>query len=531
MFQDKKKRSWSSYFNKVKADAKRYEEYKKKDRLRKKKARRSQILSKNELENFRLQCRLRVRRYRLKRLERNSKERPKNILDKPSNVYKSAQALGKAIGRVKTKLPNSPRKRKEVIRKLAFSHGIPIKKEHKESGNTKILESTVRSVQQFYLLDSISRQAPGIRDYVVVRSNGKKVQLQKRHLMWSLKDTYALFKSEYPDVEIGFSKFCSLRPSNVLLGSAMPRNVCLCQHHDNIRLLCDCLSKEIPRFPCYSSSFVDGFVCDTNNESCMTGKCKNCPEFLQKMKEEAPLDEVTTWYEWEQVTEQVHEGEEKTTTKMTKVIKEGTIEEALDILKTKMPSFLQHVFIKRNQTKFFQEKIEQCKPQEAIIHVDFSENYTCLQQDEVQAAHWNQNQVTVFPVAIWSRDATGNVICSSHAIISDDLGHEKKSIAVFLYKVLNTFLKENHPDVTDVYLFSDGPSSQFKNRFMVKLLLTLNHQLGIRISWHYFATSHGKGAVDGIGASVKRSVWMAVSTRKVVYVISAKAFADAAQQF
>ena len=71
----------------------------------------------------------------------------------------------------------------------------------------------------------------------------------------------------------------------------------------------------------------------------MTGKCKSCPEFLQKMKEEAPLDEVTTQYELEQVTQQVHEGEERTTTKMTKVIKEGTIEEALDILKTKMPSF------------------------------------------------------------------------------------------------------------------------------------------------------------------------------------------------
>ncbi|KXJ09468.1 THAP domain-containing protein 2 [Exaiptasia diaphana] len=233
----------------------------------------------------------------------------------------------------------------------------------------------------------------------------------------------------------------------------------------------------------------------------------------------------------EEVTQQVHEGEEKTTTKMMKVIKEGTIEEALDILKTKMPPFLQHVFIKRNQTKFFQEKIEECKPQEAIVHVDFSENYTCFQQDEVQTAHWNQNQVTVFPVAIWSRDTTGNVICSSHAIISDDLGHEKKSIAVFLHKVLNTFLKENHPHVTDVYLFSEGPSLQFKNKFMVKLLLTLNHQLGIRISWHYFATSHGKGAVDGIGASVKRSVWLAVSTRKVVSVVSAKAFAEAAQQF
>lgn len=97
--------------------------------------------------------------------------------------------------------------------------------------------------------------------------------------------------------------------------------------------------------------------------------------------------------------------------------------------------------------------------------------------------------------------------------------------------MLNTFIKECHPDVTDIFLFSDGPSSQFKNKFMVSLLRTLNQQLGLRISWHYFATSHGKGAVDGIGASVKRSVWTAVSTRKVGSVVDAKSFAGVARRF
>lgn len=66
---------------------------------------------------------------------------------------------------------------------------------------------------------------------------------------------------------------------------------------------------------------------------------------------------------------------------------------------------------------------------------------------------------------------------------------------------------------------------------MVQLLHTFQKNLGARISWHYFATSHGKGAVDGVGGTVKRTVWSAVSTRKVQSVTSAKSFADAAQQF
>ena len=34
-------------------------------------------------------------------------------------------------------------------------------------------------------------------------------------------------------------------------------------------------------------------------------------------------------------------------------------------------------------------------------------------------------------------------------------------------------------------------------------------------SWYFFATSHGKGAVDGVGAIVKRAVWSQVKQRKV----------------
>jgi len=66
----------------------------------------------------------------------------------------------------------------------------------------------------------------------------------------------------------------------------MPRTVCLCQQHDSICLLCDCLGKEIPSFPQYYGSFVDAFVCDSNNESYMTGECKDYPDFQEEMKEE-----------------------------------------------------------------------------------------------------------------------------------------------------------------------------------------------------------------------------------------------------
>ncbi|GFQ76814.1 retrovirus-related Pol polyprotein from transposon TNT 1-94 [Trichonephila clavata] len=36
------------------------------------------------------------------------------------------------------------------------------------------------------------------------------------------------------------------------------------------------------------------------------------------------------------------------------------------------------------------------------------------------------------------------------------------------------------------------------------------------LEWNFFAASHGKGAVDGISGSVKRSVWIAVKSRKAI---------------
>lgn len=518
---------WSCYFKNIKADPERYKAYLEKDKQRKKKGRKAKVLSSAELAKKRRECRERVRLHRLKKKKScSTPNKPTGSADEEKG-YKTPQALGKAMGKVKQVLPNSPRKRRAVISKLATSDGFsPSTSNTQKAGNKQLPKSTVKCVQDFYLLDSISRQAPGHKDYVSVRSEGKKIKLQKRHILWSLKEVYGL---------ICLSKFCSLRPLNVLLSSAMPRDVCLCQYHENIRMLYECIAKEIQNLPPSSEALVDNFVCDSTNELCMTGKCTKCPkEWLLEMMEDAPLHEITTWCQWERVTQSLPGKKgigERQVKKMLKVQKEGTIEEAVTSLMEKMPYFLQHAFVQRKQTMFFQEKVQNLKPEQAVVQVDFAENYTCFQQDEIQAAHWSQDQVTLFPVVIWTKNSENKTICNSYAIVSDDHSHDKKSVAVFMDKVLNTFVKERNPDVEEVHIYSDGPSSQFKNKYVVQLLHTFQKNLGTRISWHYFATSHGKGAVDGVGGTVKRTVWSAVSTRKVQSVVSAKSFADVAKQF
>ena len=48
-----------------------------------------------------------------------------------------------------------------------------------------------------------------------------------------LKEEYELFKQSYPDITLGFSKFASLRPANVLLLKDQHPDMCKWEIHEN----------------------------------------------------------------------------------------------------------------------------------------------------------------------------------------------------------------------------------------------------------------------------------------------------------
>ena len=66
------------------------------------------------------------------------------------------------------------------------------------------------------------------------------------------------------------------------------------------------------------------------------------------------------------------------------------------------------------------------------------------------------------------------------------------------------------PNVKEINCFSDGAASQFKQRFHFRNLTRIADEHRISLSWHFFATSHGKAVFDGIGGVVKHLVWSAI---------------------
>ena len=192
--------------------------------------------------------------------------------------------------------------------------------------------------------DDISYQLPGKRDVVVVKdSNGSKVTYQKRVLLNNLRETIDLFKEENNDVNMSCSSFAELRPVFVIPKAALAHRNCLCLYHENICLLL----KSVDGKYCSSlQAFTDCFVCSATSEECMFGRCLLCRDFFSEKVEENVGNGNTkiTWSQW------VNESG-----RSQKIEFSGSVNEAVSLLKSKVELFLFHVYIKREQSKFFEQ--------------------------------------------------------------------------------------------------------------------------------------------------------------------------------
>lgn len=141
-----------------------------------------------------------------------------------------------------------------------------------------------------------------------------------------------------------------------------------------------------------------------------------------------------------------------------------------------------------------------------VLQIDFAMAYSCEYQNKVQSALWSRASVQLFTAAGFF-----NGKCSSFIICSDAKDKGKDTVCALILTLYETLFPSDSSDctsqdeVTEI-IYSDGPSSEFKNKYMVKLLRLLSEKYNKNFIWKYFATLHGKGVVDGIGGSAKSLV-------------------------
>eukprot|EP00731_Ephydatia_muelleri_P019982 Em0012g807a len=151
----------------------------------------------------------------------------------------------------------------------------------------KVLPKAVEEkVVAFYLSDNVSRMMPGSKDYVSMYIQGKKERVQKRLLLFSLRDAHLQFQDENVGLKIGLTKFKEFRPRNVILaGASGSNNVCVCTTHQNVKLMIEgskVLTLEGIRRMCGEDGDITykhllaSLLCKPALPACYLGTCALC---------------------------------------------------------------------------------------------------------------------------------------------------------------------------------------------------------------------------------------------------------------
>ena len=143
--------------------------------------------------------------------------------------YQTPQTIKRAIKKAAQSLPSSPRKKRYIVKRLAKEVGLDVASPKKKSKNG-LNDNAIAKVKDFYSNNEISWQAPGRKDFVTIRtvnSDGTRAKTteQTRYLTVSLKEPYNHFMTINPNIKVGLSKFCDLRPPNIKLFDSIPHNI------------------------------------------------------------------------------------------------------------------------------------------------------------------------------------------------------------------------------------------------------------------------------------------------------------------
>ena len=136
--------------------------------------------------------------------------------------------------------------------------------------------------------------------------------------------------------------------------------------------------------------------------------------------------------------------------------------------------------------------------------LDFSENYSCIIQQEAQGYHWNRASCSLYPLVVYTKgESPEQPTVTNLCILSDDSEHD----TVFVHesqRIVIKYLHDHSPLITSILYFSDGCAGQYKNCKHFYNVCHHQEDFNLRAPWAFFATSHGKSPCDGIGGTVKR---------------------------
>jgi hypothetical protein len=218
--------------------------------------------------------------------------------------------------------------------------------------------------------------------------------------------------------------------------------------------------------------------------------------------------EFVEWYEWQtkkiDKPKQTDKGTEgiKTVTITLKETVNGTLQHLTDDFQEELRKICKHLYNRFNQYKALRILKEKITINDALLHFDFSEKFSGKYASEVQSMHFgaSQTQISLHTGVLYTCEGP-----RSFCTISDNLKHGTPGIWGHMKPILH-FVKERYTSVDNLFILSDGPTTQYRCKENFYLLSKIPLDMGFKsVKWSFLEAGHGKGPPDGVGAAIKHA--------------------------
>ena len=369
----------------------------------------------------------------------------------------------------------------------------------------RVLQKIRQEVLEFLLREDNSKMAAGKKS----TKTNKKQKKQVHILCDTMRNLHLKFRAENDNAKISYSFFCKMKPFFIRKPKLSDRKTCECKRHENVKYK----ATRLKQLNIISSDdllkLASTIVCDISSKECMYRECKCCND------KKVPVTsfqngKMVEWFQWN--TKRVEKetnipGGTKTVSVTLKEREKGTIDTLITEFQSEMDRTCKHLFNITHQYLAVRQLKSKLTNKDILLHIDFSENYTCKYETEIQTMHFgvNQKQISLHTGVIYSSGFTQG-FCS----ISDCLRHGPSAIWAHLEPVIK-YATEKRPETKSLFILSDGPTTQYRSKDNFCLLSTIPFDLGFEhVNWSFLEAGHGKGAPDGIGAVIKREADRAV---------------------
>lgn len=400
-----------------------------------------------------------------------------------ARVAKAKNVVKKQLFRPSPDRRYKGRARVLLSKKVQYSRSLLYQKGYKNRNRRAlIMRSTKTLINEYLKRPENSYEMPGKKDQV--RGNGKF------GLIDTLQNIYQKFRTEKTELSISFASFCKARDPTIKLINWTALRTGICKIHANIHMLSQA-AKVLPKSGQELCAMSDDMIED-------------------KL---ASLPEIVSFRNWGTL----------------ELIKDGKTIKNSGIIDCQLPrdefieKFIgQMMFFRPHSKRIFDIygelhhlKSNMMPMAEAVLQLDFSENWAHKFQDEISAFYFDNQQITVHPMVLNYRNEENNLLCRTFAGISSETSHSVPTVFSFIQAIMS-FIRHILPELKIIHFVSDSPSSQYRNRTICSIISRFSHLFEVDATWTWLEAGHGKGPCDGVGGAIKKKIDNVIKAGRLV---------------